>query len=215
MDNLMKEHKKETLKYYEANAAAFVEGTVNSDMSHIYERFEAMLPEGAKVLDLGCGSGRDAKHFIEKGYKVEAVDGSQKLCDFASEYIGQEVKCMLFEDINYDDEFDGIWACASLLHVNKEELPGIIQKVYDAIKLGGILFTCFKYGNHEYTKDGRFFNNYDEESVCEIIGPETGFEVIDIFISGDVREDRKDERWVNIVAQKIIRYERVHIKDGI
>lgn len=198
----MKDYQKSTLEYYDKNKDAFIEGTLSSDMSMFYEKFEALLPYGAYIIDLGCGSGRDAKHFIDKGYKVEAIDGSQALCDSASEYIGQEVKCVMFEDMDYREEFDAVWACASLLHVSKSELPEIIQKVRDAMKSGGIFFTCFKYGNHEYVKDGRFFNNYDEESICEIIGPENGFEIIDIFISGDVREDRKDERWVNVVARK-------------
>ena len=198
----MKDYQKSTLEYYDKNKDAFIEGTLSSDMSMFYEKFEALLSDDAYILDLGCGSGRDAKHFIDKGYKVEAIDGSQALCDSASEYIGQEVKCVMFEDIDYTEEFDAVWACASLLHVSKSELQGIIQKVREAMKPGGIFFTCFKYGNHEYVKDGRFFNNYDEKSVCEIIGPEAGFEILDVFISGDVREDRKDERWVNVVARK-------------
>jgi len=202
MDGLMKDYQKSTLEYYDKNKDAFIEETLSSDMSMFYEKFEALLVDNAYILDLGCGSGRDAKHFIDKGYKVEAIDGSQALCASASEYIGQEVKCVMFEDIDYTDEFDAVWACASLLHVSKSELPGIIQKVRDAMKPGGIFFTCFKYGNHEYVKDGRFFNNYDEESVCEIIGPEMGFEIVDIFISGDVREDRRDERWVNVIARR-------------
>lgn len=200
---MMKEHKKETLNYYDANAAAFVEGTINSDMSHIYERFEALLPEGAKVLDLGCGSGRDAKHFIEKGYEVEAVDGTQKLCDFATEYIGQEVKCVLFENIDYVKEFDGVWACASLIHVDKEELPNVIAKVRDGLVDGGVLFTCFKYGDEEVVRNGRFFSNYNEETIKEIICDETGFEILEVFITGDVREDHGDERWVNVIGRKL------------
>ena len=199
----MKDYQKSTLEYYDKNKDAFIEGTLSSDMSMFYGKFEVLLADDAYILDLGCGSGRDAKHFIDKGYKVEAIDGSQALCDSASEYIGQEVKCVIFEELDYTEEFDAVWACASLLHVRKSELPGIIQKVRGAMKPGGIFFTCFKYGNNEYVKDGRFFNNYDEESICEIIGPETGFEVVDIFISGDVREDRKDERWVNVVVRKL------------
>lgn len=201
----MKDYQKETLAYYEQNKDEFINSTINSDMSFLYEKFERLLEPHAQILDLGCGSGRDAKHFLDEGYKVEAIDGSQALCASASEYIGKEVKCVMFEDIDYTDEFDAVWACASLLHVSKSELPGIIQKVRDVIKPGGIFFTCFKYGNNEYVKDGRFFNNYDEKNVCEIIGLETGFEVIDVFISGDVREDRKDERWVNVIAKCIYR----------
>ena len=203
MDGLMKDYQKSTLEYYDQNSAAFIEGTVSSDMSFLYAKFESRLAKGARILDLGCGSGRDSRYFLREGYQVEAVDGSQALCDHASEYIGQEARCLLFEDLDYTEEFDAVWACASLLHVSKAELPAIIQKVHAALKPGGILFTCFKYGNHEYTKDGRFFNNYNEETVKSIINPETGFETLDIFITGDVREDREDERWVNVVARKI------------
>ena len=198
----MNNYQKNTLTYYEKHADRFVKDTLEADMSVCYERFEKMLPEKAYILDLGCGSGRDAKHFVKEGYRVTAVDGSPSLCERASVLLRQEVECLLFENLEYEAEFDGVWACASLLHVNKREIDGIIKKVCRALKAGGVFFSCFKYGEGEGVKDGRFFNNYTEESVKEIVGPDNGFLTKDIFISGDVREGRKEECWINVIGIK-------------
>ena len=89
-----------TLEYYEQNADTFFEGTVSADMTYARERFLAKLPGKADLLDLGCGSGRDAKAFLELGYAVDAVDGSEELCRRASAFTGIEVKCMLFQDLD-------------------------------------------------------------------------------------------------------------------
>lgn len=199
MDN----YKEKTLEYYEVNLDSFVEGTVNADMKFVYQKFEQELFFGAKILDLGCGSGRDAKFFFEKGYQVKATDGSESLCQYASKLTGLNVECMLFEDMEYDEEFDGVWACASLLHMSKDELPAIISKVKKALKPKGVLFTCFKYGNEEHVKNGRFFSNFTEETVVNLIGKAQGFNVLSTFVTGDVRHDRSDERWINIIAKKI------------
>ena len=108
---------KDTITYYNKNADAFIEGTINVDMTDIQMRFLATIPKESKILDLGCGSGRDSKFFASLGYHVIPVDGSPELCEKASEYTGLPVRCLLFEDLDYNSEFDAVWACASLLHV--------------------------------------------------------------------------------------------------
>ena len=120
-----REKEKRTLSYYDENASAFCEGTRNADMSEMRGRFLRYLKPGALILDAGCGSGRDSKAFIESGYRVVALDGSKEMCRQASAYLGQEVQCRLFEEIDEKEVYDGIWACASLLHVPYELLPKI------------------------------------------------------------------------------------------
>ena len=125
-----------TIDYYNLNAESFFESTVNVDMSAQYHMFEKRLYAGAHILDCGCGSGRDSKYFLEQGYEVTAIDGSEELCKKASELTGLDVKNMLFQDIAFENEFDGIWACASLLHV--DNLHDILCKLSNALKDGGI-----------------------------------------------------------------------------
>ena len=110
-----------TIDYYNRNAARYFNETVHADVSEIRDRFAQMLPPGGTILDLGCGSGRDSKAFIEQGFRVVAVDGSEKLCKLAQAYIQQPVVCSDFLDYKPNETFDGIWACASLLHLTEAE----------------------------------------------------------------------------------------------
>ncbi|MBR4861248.1 MAG: class I SAM-dependent methyltransferase [Firmicutes bacterium] len=193
----------QTLNYYNENAAAFCEGTLNADMSHLYGCFLQHIPAGGKILDLGCGSGRDSLAFLRKGYQVEAVDGSEELCRFAAEYIGQPVRCMDFEELDYEEEFDGVWACASLLHAPKSRIPSILSKIRRSLVPGGTLYFSFKHGDSERTKDGRFFNDYTEDTVKELFTAENGWEITELFVTGDVREGRGGEQWVNGVVRSL------------
>lgn len=188
-----------TLDYYNNNTGNFIEGTINVDLGEIYEIFLSYITDGGKILDLGCGSGRDTKHFIEAGYDVTAVDGSRTLCDEATKYTGIEVRCMRFDELNETNVYDGVFACASLLHVPTEDLPGILCKIRDSIKLGGILYASFKYGDYEGERDGRFFHDMNEESVAELLSHIDGFNIDHMWQSQDVRRD-KDAYWINMIA---------------
>ena len=112
----------ETLLYYEQNADSFADNLMPMDSEEIQSRFLKELPEGASILDFGCGSGRDTKVFLEKGYRVDAIDGSEELCKKASTFTGIPVKCMLFQELTVADIYDGVWACASILHLPKKDL---------------------------------------------------------------------------------------------
>lgn len=101
----------------------------------------------SKILDFGCGSGRDTKYFIDNGYEVDAMDGSKELCKVATKYTGIKVQHMFFEDFNECNAYDGIWACASILHLKKCELPDMIKRLYKALKRNGVIYMSFKYGD--------------------------------------------------------------------
>ncbi|MCQ4636063.1 class I SAM-dependent methyltransferase [Anaerovorax odorimutans] len=191
-----------TIEYYDKNAKTFFDETCSSNMSHLYDSFLKYIPKNGTILDLGCGSGRDSKAFLDRGYQVTAVDASQQLCCLASAFIGQEVLCRKFEDLNFCDSFDGIWACASLLHVNKEDMPRILRKLSLALKREGVLYASFKYGDSQRTKGLRFFNDYTEADLDSLLCPETGFCCVEWSITGDVREGREGEKWLNFVARK-------------
>ena len=150
--NALTPNEKSALDYYNHKAAEFVSGTVAAEFTKMQDTFLQYVPAGGKILDFGCGSGRDTKYFLSRGYVVEAIDGSIELCKIASAYTGIEVKKMLFQELNSVEEYDGIWACASILHVAKQELPAIIQKMADAVKRNGIVYMSFKYGKFEGEK---------------------------------------------------------------
>ena len=187
------------IEYYNINAASFVAGTQNVDMSLWRDKFESYVADGGRILDAGCGSGRDSKAFIQHGFSVVAFDASGEMCKAASELIGQEVWQMKFQEIAFDEEFDGIWACASLLHVSYEELPEVMNKLRKALKPKGVIYVSFKYGDSKMVKGERTFSNFTEATVAKLLN-ETGFAVIECGITGDVREGREDEKWVNVIA---------------
>lgn len=188
------------MNYYDENAKEFFNGTFDADMSSHHEEFLKNLPEDACILDAGCGSGRDTKMFKELGYKVVAIDGSQKMCELASEYAGINVRYMQFQEINFVDVFDGIWACASLLHVPTDEMDLVLNKLKDSLKDNGIMYASFKYGNFEGIRNGRFFNDFTERESVELF-EKNGFQVLKTWITEDSRPER-DENWVNILLSK-------------
>lgn len=103
-----------TLDYYNKNAQSFVSGTVSVKFTQIQDKFLEKLKPHALILDFGCGSGRDTRYFLGKGYQVDAIDGSAQMCRIASEYTGIKVRQMLFQDLKEHEKYDGIWACASI-----------------------------------------------------------------------------------------------------
>lgn len=190
-----------TLKYYADNKEQFIGSTVHADMSANYTDFlERVIPSG-HILDLGCGSGRDSLAFLQRGYKVTAVDGSPELCKYAAQLLNQPVRTLLFEDLDYEKVFDGIWACASLLHVPREQLPNIMQKVQRALKPNGVLYLSFKYGDFEGERGGRFFTDMNEETLKILIESVGGLTIEKMWLTDDVRVDRV-EKWLNVVGRR-------------
>ena len=189
---------------------------------------------GGLILDAGCGSGRDSKYFLEHGYRVVAMDASEEICRLASAYLGQAVQWRRFEEITEKGRYDGIWACASLLHVPYAELPEIIAKLGEALVDGGVLYASFKYGGEEKIRRvekkqseqmedvwgreereerearGRYFTDLTEEGWKKVLAEAEkymkGFriEMVECFVTGDVREGRGEEKWLNVVGRKVI-----------
>lgn len=187
----------QTIDYYNENATAYVADTLNVDFDKQRDFLLKYLKPGAKILDLGCGSGRDSKKFIEKGFSVVAVDGSAELCKLASQHIGQEVRNIRFDQLDYNNEFDAVWACASLLHLTTEELKNVFPLVIKACKPEAFIYMSFKYGDFEGIRNGRFFNYMKEEKFQALIQG-LPLKVIETEITGDVRDGRNEEHWFNV-----------------
>ena len=190
-----------TLDYYNQNAEEFVASTVAVDFNEIQDRFIEKL-SGKNVLDFGCGAGRDTKYFLKAGLNVTAIDGSEEMCRCASEYTGIKVRHMLFQELSEKNTYDGIWACASILHLPKTELRQVILKMADALQTGGIVYTSFKYGDFEGERNGRYFTDFTIESFTEFIQDITGIQIEDDWITGDVRPGRGEEKWLNLILRK-------------
>lgn len=191
-----------TIEYYQNNAKKFVEGTLNVDVSELCDRFLKYVPSGGSILDAGCGSGRDVKFFSEAGYSVTAIDASSEIARIATEYSGVEVQCMKFEDIEFQDEFDGVWACSSLLHVSQEGLNDVLQRLSNSLKENGIMYVSFKYGDDESVRGGRLFNDLTEESFSTIIDGISDLAIVEMWKTEDLRPNREGEFWLNALVKR-------------
>lgn len=201
----------ETIEYYNRNAESFIAETLHADMSDCRNRFLHYVIPGGKILDAGCGSGRDSLVFMEEGYQVDAFDASEEICRVATGLLGFPVECKRFEDLSGEEEYDGIWACASLLHVREADLPDVMERLTKLLKPEGSLYASFKEGDGERVKGGRFFHDMTEEQGKELFWT-AGLEVLEVFTSQDVREGRAGESWVNIIGRnnKTKRGEKVY-----
>ena len=193
--------KNKTLDYYNKNADNFVANTISVDFKSTQNRFLNKI-QGKRILDFGCGSGRDTKYFLKKGYEVEAIDGSEELCKAASKYTGIQVRQMLFQELGEQNRYDGIWACSSILHLSKDELRIVFPKMLDALCSNGIIYTSFKYGEFEGERNGRFFTDFTIETFSEFISDIDNIKMEEDWITGDVRPGRGEEKWLNLILRK-------------
>lgn len=191
-----------TLKYYNKNSADFILSTREVDFREIQDKFLGLIAPKSFILDFGCGSGRDTKYFLSKGYTVEAWDGSIELCRTASEFAQVDVKNKLFQDLSGHGLYDGIWACSSILHLPLDELILVMTKIESALKNNGILYTSFKYGEFSGERNGRYFTDMTEGRFYGILKKCPDFQIIEIWRTGDVRPGRDNEQWLNILLRK-------------
>ena len=192
-----------TVDYYNENAKDFVQGTISVDFTKVQHKFIERLEKGDYILDFGCGSGRDTKYFIDNGFKVDAIDGSEELCKLASDYTGINVKHMYFQQLSDIDKYNGIWACSSILHLKYEELVRVIEKMNLALKQNGIIYTSFKYGDFEGERNGRYFTDMTEISFKKLIKNIRDLRIEEYWITSDVRPGRGEEKWLNLILRKI------------
>jgi SAM-dependent methyltransferase len=176
---------------------------VNLDVENLYAPFLALLPVGAHILDAGCGSGRDTKTFSERGYQVTAFDATPEMVALATQYTGQQIGLMRFQEMEYVEQFDGVWTCASLLHVPLAELPMVFERFITALKPGGYWYMSFKYGEGEKQRGIRLFTDFTEVTLPAFL---TGFEQLKLVKIGSNQDTRplrdEEERWLSALVQK-------------
>lgn len=190
-----------TIDYYNKHAEEFTASTLEVDMESLYQPFLAELPEGTRILDVGCGSGRDTLAFKNKGYQVDAIDYSEVLVKKASRLTGIPIKLKSFYEVDDYEAYDGIWACASLLHCKRNCLAEVIGKLLSALKPNGMLYMSFKYGNGDRQKEGRQFTDLDEVQAEDLLGQFDNVQQIQQWVTIDQRPDRQ-EKWLNLLWKK-------------
>lgn len=191
-----------TINYYDTNAKDFVEGTLNVDFKTTQDKFINKLPAKGYILDFGCGSGRDTKYFLAKDFKVDAIDGSIELCKIASEYTNIKVRHMYFNELSIVNKYDGIWACSSILHLSLDDLVDVFKRMSKALKDEGIIYTSFKYGDFSGERNGRYFTDMTEDSFAKLIANVDNLKVEEQWITADVRPQRGNEKWLNLILRK-------------
>lgn len=190
-------------EFYQQFAQPYADETQPIDMKDLYPKFLNLLPTNAHILDLGCGAGRDSAHFIDLGFTVTALDGSANLAKIAEKHINQPVQVKLFQELDFNNQFNGVWACASLLHCPKSQILDVLKKIQHSLISQGILYASFKSGKDESCDArGRFFNNYTTCQLTSLFKQQAGFEIIDCW------EESKPLRnsvqvWVNILCRKV------------
>ena len=185
--------------YYDLHAQSFEVDTVRLEMERLYLPFLRRLPAGGTVLDAGCGPGRDALAFQRRGFQVEAFDASGEMVRLAAARLDQPVAQSRFQDLVAIDQYDGIWACASLLHVPASELPDVFKRLEQALKPSGMLYLSFKYGQGERQHGDRHFTDLDEAGLGQLVAGTACLRIEECWITGDLREGRTHERWLNAI----------------
>ena len=192
-----------TLDYYNKNSEEYFNSTLNVDMTNTYKEFLKLVPEGGKILDLGCGSGRDSMNFMKLGYEVIAVDGAKKLAKKASVLLGKEVIVSTFEELELKEKFHGIWGCASLLHIKREDLKTVLNNLYNNLDDNGVFYMSFKYGEKEYVDDkNRYFNCFTDESIISFINENTKYNILGLYITEDKLGRVNEVKWLNLICNK-------------
>ena len=192
----------QTSNYYNQHAQLFFENTYQVEMESLYAPFLRYLPEQASILDLGCGSGRDILAFKKKGYQVEAIDYSAELVKKARELTNIEVRQQSFYDLAENNKYDGIWACASLLHCERDRLTEVLGLIFKALKPNGVCYMSFKYGNTDREKEGRSFTDLNEQQAHDLLKQIDQALLLQQWITVDKRPERTEE-WMNILIRKV------------
>ncbi len=191
-----------TLDYYNKNAGVYALSTVNCTMDGAIEEFLHVLgkKEGT-ILDFGCGSGRDSKVFWEKGYDVVSTDGSKEMCLEAEKLLSRPVQQMFFTELTDEDKYDGIWACASILHLPYDTLSAVLKKMAKALKPNGVIYASFRYGEMEGNRGERYFTDINEEKLKKLL-ENVNLECVKTWVTLDSRLDRAGDEWFNVILRK-------------
>jgi 2-polyprenyl-3-methyl-5-hydroxy-6-metoxy-1,4-benzoquinol methylase len=193
----------ETIAFYDRNASRYFEETAYLHVQGLYEPFLNHVPVHGRILDAGCGSGRDTKAFSAKGYHVRAIDASEELVRLAAAFTSQHCELGTLQEIDYCEEFDGIWACASLLHIPKSQVCDVIARLIKGLKPRGVLYCSLKEGVGErVAEDGRLFSYYDARSFRKVLSCFQGLHELSFWKTEEMRSHHRRGPWLNFLLKK-------------
>ena len=189
--------------YYSTNAIEYCEETSKFEVGDLYKPFLEHLSRGGHILDLGCGSGRDSNAFREMGYVVTSVDGSPEIATWASAFTGYPVAVKSFQEIDYQEEYDGVWASASLLHCHQDQLQDVILRIVESLKKEAVAYMSFKWGESPSIDDrGRHFTNQTAQSLKQLLVNVGNTEILKIWDSEMMLRDQP-QKWVYAIIRKV------------
>ena len=198
----MRASERRTLAFYDENAVGYALQTGQADLTQLYAAFLPLLPPGGRILDLGCGGGRDLRAFKALGFNCIGIDPSVQLAQIAAESSACEVVVARAQDMNFVDEFDGVWACASLLHLARSELPLTLVRIRKALRGGGVLFLSMQEGiGSSVASDGRFYTWYSARELSAM-AVSAGLSLISQWHTPDKLLGRGTVSWINLLARR-------------
>lgn len=191
-----------TIRYYDENVDDYILKTRGVDMTPQWQAFTSLLPDGGHILDLGCGSGRDSRYFLDKGFLVSAVDPSPALAAAAEKYLGQPVGVHGAQQVCDENKYDGIWACASLIHVPGRQLPETLVKLATALKPSGILYISYKMAaTDDQDEIGCYINRISQTDLIRLLEELPSVSISKRWLTVSAIPGSED-KWLNILCQK-------------
>ena len=188
-----------TLSWYRDNAIQYAEETRNSLVLDALWEFLSRIKEGGTILDYGSGSGRDSAYFINKGFSVDSLDGSAEMKAQAERLFGIKVKLASFLSLEEKDKYDGIWAQASILHLEEHYLRVALTLIERALKRDGVFYSSFRKGEEDGYENGRWFTNMTERRFLSFLP--ASLYVEKIWESQDVMPG-VSRTWLSIICRK-------------
>ena len=188
-----------TLSWYRDNAIQYAEETRNSLVLDALWEFLSRMKEGGTILDYGSGSGRDSAYFINKGFSVDSLDGSAEMKAQAERLFGIKVKLSAFLSLEEKDKYDGIWAQASILHLEEHDLRVALTLIERALKRDGVFYSSFRKGEEDGYENGRWYTNMTERRFLSFLP--ASLYVEKIWESQDVRPG-VSRTWLSIICRK-------------
>ena len=191
-----------TIEYYNNNAVAYFESTSQVHLEELYERFLRYIPPGGSIMDLGCGSGRDVKWFIDHGYDAYGLDASEQLTRIACKRLQIPLELGAIEDWFAEDPFDGLWCCASIMHLDEEDIEQFFSNLKSNLKPGGVLFMSVKSGIATGTDScGRYFKDFEESYIHELLAGHPELSLKELWYTED-KLSRDKFRWLNVLIMR-------------
>lgn len=199
----MNSYRKDIIDFYNREATHYKEERNDiKGFDEIYIPFTRVVKKNGKILDFGCGSGRDSLYFKNHGYCVSALDGSKEMCKITKDLCNIEVKEMFFEDFKEENTYDGIWACASLLHLPKEEITKVLKNLSISLKENGYIYVSFKYGDFEGVRNERYFVDFTEESFEKFLKEIPELEIVESYQTNGLLKSQIRKQWINFILKK-------------